>query len=165
MMKWLLAVLLVAIVVISGCIGNQGSQVQNQNVEPNSMVGKYVLNASENKTVENQSTTTTGNSGNVQVKQTTCENNKVYFIYADWCPHCQKMKPWVSQLESEGYLFTRIDSQSQDAINTAKECLTGIAQLKYIPEFVCPANKKDHVGEFASIDEMKAFVAECNGMQ
>ncbi|MCS7109470.1 MAG: thioredoxin family protein, partial [Candidatus Micrarchaeota archaeon] len=91
-----------------------------------------------------------------------CEMKKVYFIYADWCPHCQRMKPLVSQLENEGYQFVKIDSQNPDAVNLAKECLTGIAQLKYIPEFVCISNRQTHVGAFSNIDEMRKFVSNCN---
>lgn len=158
----LVAFMILGILIISGCVGNQ---VQTNSMgQQNQTVGKYVLNSSdENNNSGNITSNPTTNPGLEAVK-TNCEAKKVYFIYADWCPHCQKMKPWVTQLENEGYLFVKIDSQNQDAVNLARECLTGIAQLKYIPEFVCPSNKQSHVGEFASIEEMKSFVSSCNGM-
>ncbi|MEM3455516.1 MAG: thioredoxin family protein [Candidatus Micrarchaeia archaeon] len=169
MRKFILAVFLIlGVLIISGCIGNQ---VQTNSItQPNQTMGKYVLNSSDennNSTNSNSANSTSGSKATQELEtiKTNCEVNKVYFIYADWCPHCQKMKPWVTQLENEGYLFVRIDSQNQDAVNLARECLNGIAQLKYIPEFACPSNKQSHVGEFASIEEMKRFVSSCNSMK
>jgi thiol-disulfide isomerase/thioredoxin len=97
--------------------------------------------------------------------ENSCKINQVYFIYADWCPHCQKMKPWVQQLEQQGYYFTKINSEDSNALSQAVECLKGIVEFKYIPTFVCISNKQSHVGEFSSIEEMKAFATACNSMQ
>ncbi|MEM3408407.1 MAG: thioredoxin domain-containing protein [Candidatus Micrarchaeia archaeon] len=169
MRKFIFAVFLIlGILITSGCIGNQIQT--NSLIQPNQIMGKYVLNSSDgnNNSINSTSANSTSNfktTQELETIKTNCEVNKVYFIYADWCPHCQKMKPWVTQLEKEGYLFIRIDSQNRDAVNLARECLTGIAQLKYIPEFVCPSNKQSHVGEFASIEEMKSFVSSCNSMK
>ena len=104
-------------------------------------------------------------SGVNSTESAACASNEVYFIYADWCPHCQKMKPMATQLASEGYKFVMVNSQDGSALSAAKDCLGGIAQLQYIPEFVCMGNAKDHVGEFASIDEMRAFAEACNALQ
>lgn len=169
MMKGIILISILSLmIIIGGCIGNQLQTTQTNTIQTETQnTGKYILNSSKNinsSNHENSNIETNTSKSNENVK-TFCELNKVYFIYADWCPHCQKMKPWVAQLESEGYMFVKIDSQNQESVNLAKECLTGIAQLRYIPEFVCIANKKNHVGEFASIDEMKAFVSACNNVQ
>ncbi len=132
---------------------------QNTSAQTNE-TGKYILNStSGNQTVEAQEAAPAAR------EQDACATSQVYFIYADWCSHCQKMKPWVEQLISEGYAFIKVNSQDSTAVNEARTCLDGIAQLQYIPEFVCVGNKQDHVGEFASINEMKAFVSACNAIQ
>lgn len=85
----------------------------------------------------------------------------IIFIYADWCPHCQKMKPWVQQLEDKGYKVFETNVQNSTEVQNIRDCLSGIAELKYVPEFICPINKQDHVGEFETIDEMEQFIANC----
>ena len=107
------------------------------------------------------------NGGDAQITEQTgtCKTNEVYFIYSDWCSHCQKMEPWVEQLIAEGYEFIKVNSQDSTSLNDARTCLDGVAQLQYIPEFVCMGNEQDHVGEFASIDDMRAFVLSCNAIQ
>lgn len=116
----------------------------------------------------NTTTNSTNSTGNSSVNNTLgdqCSPNVVYFIHADWCPHCQKMKPLVQQLEGEGYKFFWAESGNKSAIDLAASCLQGIAQMKYIPEFACISNSKSHVGEFGSIDEMRAFADECGAKQ
>lgn len=83
-----------------------------------------------------------------------------FFIYADWCPYCAKMKPWVQQLQ-EKHNIVWINAENSSAVKIISECLSGIAQLKYIPEFVCPANGESHIGAFASIEEMDSFMTKC----
>jgi thiol-disulfide isomerase/thioredoxin len=85
------------------------------------------------------------------------------FIYADWCPHCAKMKPWVKELMDEGYNVTWINIENKNDIKVARECLQGVAQLKYIPEFVCLSKKINKIGEFSSKEEMKNFFDNCVG--
>lgn len=85
----------------------------------------------------------------------------VVFIYADWCPHCQDMKPLVQQLQREGFSVYLAPSTNSTVVGYLRECLSGIAQLRYIPEFVCPSNGKSKVGKFSNIDEMRAFFQAC----
>jgi hypothetical protein len=75
------------------------------------------------------------------------------------------MKPLVQQLEGEGYKFLWAESSNKSALQIATSCLQGIAQMKYIPEFACISSKGDHVGEFGSIDEMRAFADACGAKQ
>ena len=167
----LVAILLIAAIVYFGLIiqlnkGNVGVETIQNSMQNDLEYGKYVLNSTTNTSnQQNKNTQINNQTNSLQTTNISCKNNAVYFIYADWCPHCQKMKPWVQQLESENYQLVRIDSQNQDAVKTTKTCLSGIAQFKYIPEFVCPATKESHVGEFASIDEMRQFIAKCNAYQ
>lgn len=90
-----------------------------------------------------------------------CQPNSIYFIYADWCPHCQRMQPLVSDLQSKGYRFVKV---SVDNVSSVENCLADIAQLKYVPEFVCIFLKKDHVGEFTNESEMRAFADDCGAL-
>jgi len=130
----------------------------NENFQP--------TNGDKTTETDNAATGSSTNSSSELISnQNSCKTNEVYFIYADWCSHCQKMKPWVQQLEQEGYYFIKINSQDSDALSQAVECLKGIIEFKYIPTFVCISNKQSHVGEFSSVEEMKQFVAVCNSMQ
>jgi thiol-disulfide isomerase/thioredoxin len=87
-----------------------------------------------------------------------CQQNSVYFIHADWCPHCQKMSPWVQDLETQGYAFVSVTT---DNLASHKDCLTGIAQMQYIPEFDCISTNQSHVGEFTDENALKAFADAC----
>jgi len=91
----------------------------------------------------------------------------VAFYHASWCPHCQKMKPWVKELENEGYkfLWAQIDSQESTMVanvKIAQECYKDIINFGGgIPQFGCAANGQLHIGEFMSKEEMKNFADEC----
>ena len=99
---------------------------------------------------------------NTQVNtQVACENINIAFIYTDWCPHCKNMKPWVKELESEGYNITWINAGNKDDIKIATKCMEGVAQLRYVPEFVCLSKKVNKIGAFSSKEEMKSFFDNC----
>lgn len=149
---------LICIAVLMGCVG----PFPNVNTTNKTNPPGGEINTTINSTNQtgNSSVNNTGNTPGNQ-----CSPNVVYFIHADWCPHCQKMKPWVQQLEGEGYEFFWAESSNTSAIQIATSCLQGIAKMQYIPEFVCISNRGDHVGEFASIDEMRAFADECGAKQ
>jgi thiol-disulfide isomerase/thioredoxin len=143
--------------------GTNAMQLSGENTVPNTNTNTNSGNAvtGTNKSNSNSSNSELNSSSN----ENSCKTNQVYFIYADWCPHCQKMKPWVQQLEQQGYYFTKINSEDSNALSQAVECLKGIVEFKYIPTFVCISNKQSHIGEFSSIEEMKAFATACNSMQ
>jgi thiol-disulfide isomerase/thioredoxin len=107
----------------------------------------------------------TGNGGSTQIDNASasisCSGINLVFIYSDWCPHCAKMKPWVKELMAEGYNVTWINVEDKNGVRIATECLEGIAQLRYIPEFVCTNKKIDKVGEFASKEDMRIFFDNC----
>jgi len=154
--------------------GTNGMQLSGENTVPNTNTNTNSGNTGNNNANSGNAITGTNesnsNSSNSELNsspsnENSCKTNQVYFIYADWCPHCQKMKPWVQQLEQQGYYFTKINSEDSNAISQAVECLKGIVEFKYIPTFVCISNKQSHVGEFSSIEEMKAFATACNSMQ
>jgi thiol-disulfide isomerase/thioredoxin len=87
-----------------------------------------------------------------------CQQNSVYFIHADWCPHCQKMKPWVLDLQSQNYTFVMVTNEN---LASYEDCLTGVAKMQYIPEFVCLSTSQSHVGEFTDENALKAFADAC----
>ncbi|MFN3528111.1 MAG: hypothetical protein ACK4YO_03320, partial [Candidatus Altarchaeaceae archaeon] len=85
----------------------------------------------------------------------------VAFYHASWCPHCRKMEPYVKDLESKGYKFlwagTDVKEEAEN-LKIAKECYKNVLKFNQgVPQFGCVANGKLHIGEFLSIDEMKAF--------
>ena len=161
-MRTLMLIVLIGVVgvLLFGCVAGPSALLPSN------------LNVQKNNTVANTNTTTTP-ANNATVSNTSANLDPVsaclakyglegvVFIHADWCPHCQKMKPWVQQLQSEGYKAVMANSDDKTTLGYVSECLSGVAQMKYIPEFVCPANKEDHVGEFTSIDEMRAFFDRC----
>ena len=155
----------IVLILLLGCV-NQTQQSGNENTNEN--ITNTITNMTTNITT-NVSNISNSTLIGVNDSVTVCLNNygmkkkSVIFIYADWCPHCAKMKPWVKQLEDEGYPIKWINSENASMINIVRECLSGIAQLRYIPEFVCPANKEDKIGEFQTIDEMRNFMMSCIG--
>ena len=163
-MKHIFLLLIAFGIFASGCISGipTNSQYLDQTSAGNQ--DNYVANSSANSTHSVQNATETNTAIQNQVDEK-CKKNRVYFIYSDWCSHCQKMKPWVDRLEQEGFEFIRVNAQDSAAVSDARTCLDGVAQLRYIPEFVCMGNGQDHVGEFATINEMRAFALSCNSLQ
>jgi thiol-disulfide isomerase/thioredoxin len=105
-----------------------------------------------------QASGSTGNGGTNTALGGSCQQNSVYFIHADWCPHCQKMAPWVADLGTQGYAFVSVTTEN---LASYKDCLTGVAKMQYIPEFVCLSNKQSHVGGFTDENAMKEFADAC----
>ncbi|MEM2974174.1 MAG: hypothetical protein QW112_00905 [Candidatus Micrarchaeia archaeon] len=89
------------------------------------------------------------------------DSTQVFFIYSDTCSFSQKMKPWVTLLESSGYRFVWANIDDASAIQLVSSCLTGIVRFAGTPEFVCPANGKSASGAFGSISDLENFVKEC----
>ncbi len=87
----------------------------------------------------------------------------VIFYHTDWCPHCQKMKPWVQNLTDEGYKFFSVEAEKEpNKVKIVKECASKeINTGGGIPQFGCPSNGELHVGEFSSISDMENFAKKC----
>jgi len=91
----------------------------------------------------------------------------VAFYHASWCPHCQKMEPWVKELENQGYKFLWAQADSQEStmvanVKIAQECYKDVINFGGgIPQFGCAANGQLHIGEFMSKEEMKNFAEKC----
>jgi len=156
--------LLLTSLLLSGCmqtVQNEGQM--SYNVTGNQNAGAAVApnnNSTTEPAVANLTNST--NSTIIQAQNNSaCQANSIYFIYADWCPHCQKMKPWVADLESKGYKFVKVSS---DKASSVADCLAGIAKMQYIPEFDCISTKESHVGEFDSEDALKAFADSCGAL-
>jgi len=93
------------------------------------------------------------------------KEGSVIFYHADWCPHCVKMEPWVAELTGAGYEF--YDLYNKDPEFEAKKALV-LEHLSDIidvdggvPQFGCVSNKKKHIGEFPSKEDMQNFADEC----
>ncbi|MFH1447542.1 MAG: hypothetical protein ABIG39_01655 [Candidatus Micrarchaeota archaeon] len=86
----------------------------------------------------------------------------VAFYYSDTCPHCARMKPWVTELEGQGYKFFWVNYQNQTNMQIATDCLSTILQFGGgVPQFACPANGEWHIGAFAEEDELLKFASDC----
>ena len=88
----------------------------------------------------------------------------VAFYHASWCPHCQKMAPWVENAEKQGYgfLWAQIDDPGNTNVTIATGCLSGVLKLgEGVPQFACPSNGKLQIGEFQSEADLVKFAADC----
>ncbi len=84
--------------------------------------------------------------------------SNVIFLHSSYCPHCRRMMPIVRDLEKEGYGFYWAESSSKEITNV-KECFSELIS-GYVPQFICPANKKSFIGE-TSKENLKRFADEC----
>lgn len=89
----------------------------------------------------------------------------IVFYYSTGCKWCEKMKPWVEEIEKGSYKFLWIEvTEVGKKIEIAQECLSDILYFSKgagVPQFGCPANGKLYPEAFRTIDEMKNFVDEC----
>jgi len=86
----------------------------------------------------------------------------VAFYHTNSCPHCAKMKPWVQELEQQGYKFLWAEASDTTNMTIAQSCLSSILKFSQgVPQFACPANGAWQLGEFASKDDMVNFVKDC----
>jgi len=90
------------------------------------------------------------------------DSRSIIFLYSNTCVHCTRMKPWIKKLENQSYNFTWIETQDSKAMKIVKDCLTNILETHgYVPQFACPYTKELHVGEFASISQLRDFADRC----
>jgi hypothetical protein len=89
------------------------------------------------------------------------ESSRVVFIYSDTCVYSNQMKPWVQQLEGQGYKFLWVNIKNSSAIQIVSTCLSNVLRFEGTPEFICPSNEKSVVGIFTSIGEMENFANAC----
>jgi len=112
-------------------------------------------------------TVNTSNGGQQPMSMEEClenygiSNDQVFFIYSDKCIYSMEMKPMVQQLENEGSRFVWVNVDNSSAIQITSTCLGGIFRYEGTPETICPSNKKGVIGSFSSMDELRAFVADC----
>ncbi|OQX21027.1 MAG: hypothetical protein BWK75_04055, partial [Candidatus Altiarchaeales archaeon A3] len=86
----------------------------------------------------------------------------VAFYHSNSCPHCVKMKPWIQDMEKQGYKFLWIEGSDTEKMKIAVECFSGILKFNQgVPQFGCPSNSQWHIGAFMSIDELKNFADAC----
>ncbi len=81
---------------------------------------------------------------------------KVIFFHANWCPHCQVMKPIVDDLIAEGYPIINAEVKSEIGIKVA----VLYPNVHSIPTFICYNTNETAVGE-KSKDALIAFINEC----
>jgi hypothetical protein len=89
------------------------------------------------------------------------ESNIVFFIYSDTCTYSNQMKPFVQQLETEGYKFLWIDAKNGSEIQKISACLGDVLEYTGTPEFICPIKEMSISGAFSNMEEMKSFADDC----
>ena len=75
----------------------------NQSAEPKGQAPKEQQNGSAASNGTQQApnaSVATGSGGEAQVPQAAAKEVTIDFLYADWCSHCQAMKPIVAKLEA-----------------------------------------------------------------
>jgi len=83
----------------------------------------------------------------------------VVFVYSNSCPYCNKMKPFVNELEDEGYKFYWAEGSDSEAREVITNCFSDLLG-KYVPQFICPATGKEQTGAMSK-DELKKFADDC----
>ena len=83
----------------------------------------------------------------------------VLFIYSDSCPHCTRMKPILTGLESNGYDFYWVTSGDNKARAVISSCFKDVIS-SYVPQFICSSNGKSIVGG-KSKETLKSFADDC----
>ncbi|MBU3941885.1 MAG: peptidylprolyl isomerase [Nanoarchaeota archaeon] len=86
------------------------------------------------------------------------KKDTVIFVYSDSCPHCNNMKPLVTELEDAGYNFYWATGSDSNAYEMLNECFADI-MTGYIPQFICP-DGVEHTGEMP-IEDLKNFADKC----
>lgn len=61
----------------------------------------YYENASTDENYLNSETMNTSTNEKALEVKNLLENSRIYYFYADWCPHCQKVKPYVTEMSKE----------------------------------------------------------------
>lgn len=67
----------------------------------------------------------------------------VVFFHANWCPHCQAMKPLVSDLIKEGYPVVKAEVSTEKGKLIEEKYPT----VQSVPTFICYGTNKIIVGE------------------
>lgn len=88
------------------------------------------------------------------------DKNSVIFIYSESCPHCQRMKPIVTELETEEYKF-KWASVSDSAIKPILSNCYSDVLAGGVPQFICARTGQTIVGEQAK-ETLKSFAQSCN---
>jgi len=83
----------------------------------------------------------------------------VVFLYSDSCPYCNKMKPLIEELESEGYNFYWAESSDSEAREIIGNCFSELVG-GYVPQFICPATGEEQTGAMSK-DNLREFADDC----
>ena len=86
--------------------------------------------------------------------------NSVLFIYSDSCPHCTRMKPIVTELETEEYKFKWASVYDSEIKSILNKCYSDVV-AGGVPQFICAKNGQTIVGE-RSKEILKQFAESCN---
>jgi thiol-disulfide isomerase/thioredoxin len=88
------------------------------------------------------------------------DKKSVVFIYSDSCPHCQRMKPIVTELEGAGANFKWASVYDSDMKVALSECYKDVL-ADGVPQFICARDGQTIVGETSQAN-LGAFAAACN---
>ena len=106
----------------------------------------------------NQEISLAGNNDDDCIAKYGVSKDTVIFYHADWCPHCQKMKPIVEELSSE-YNFLAVETSSGDNIEVM-ECFYDKMESQGVPQFICAGTGEIVVGEMPK-EKLVSFAKKC----
>jgi len=85
----------------------------------------------------------------------------VVFYHTDTCPHCQRMKPVVNELEAAGVKFHWANAGDGETVKIIEGCYPE-QRGKGVPQFICAGTGKVLLGERPK-DVLEQFAQECRG--
>ena len=124
-----------------------------------------LMNKADIKILSEEAITQTSFSSEEVEKYSTCavENgltkDTILFVYSDTCPHCQRMKPIVVELEVEEYNFKWISASDNEAKIILRNCFSDVL-AGGVPQFICAKNGQTIVGETPK-EILREFADNC----
>ena len=124
-----------------------------------------LMSKADIKILSEEATSQTSFSSEEVEKYSTCavENgltkDTILFVYSDTCPHCQRMKPIVVELEVEEYNFKWISASDNEAKTILRNCFSDVL-AGGVPQFICAKNGETIVGETPK-EVLREFADNC----
>jgi len=93
------------------------------------------------------------------------DSSALIYHHGGGCVHCSEMEESVRELmnlsyEGSPYSVVWLSEDDESEKEVLQECVGSILDLRYIPQVICPANVKTHVGAM-DLSQLRDFADEC----
>jgi len=85
----------------------------------------------------------------------------VIFYHSLNCGWCQKMIPYVENLQTEGYEFHWADVSDAESRAVVDDCFSDYLTSGSVPQFICVNNGEIQVGAFQDEEGLRGFADSC----